>query len=140
MFLLSESAWTLAYVSLAMICVQAFGLDGAGMAFFGAYALHIVLNYWLTRRLSGFRWSAENIRAGGEFLALIGVAFGAFMVLPGRMALLVGIVLLGWSVVRSVRMLLKLVSLDRVPTAVVRLLMVLRLAPLPTSGSGSVPP
>jgi PST family polysaccharide transporter len=128
-FLLSESAWTLVYVSLAVVCVHSFGLDGAGMAFFGAYALHIMLNYWLVRRASRFRWSVENVRAAIWYLATIGLVFVAFQRLTGWLPLAVGMLALAWSLVRSSHTLLRLVSLDRVPRSLVRLLKVFRLAP-----------
>ena len=135
-FFLSEAAWTIAYVSLALIYVKLFGLDGAGMAFFGAYAFHVLLNYWLAHGLSGFRWSPENKRAGLVFLAVIGLVFGAFTLLPFWPAFAIGALATTWSSVHSVRVLLRLVSLEQVPRSVVRLLRWLRLAPGTASGVG----
>ena len=110
------------------------------MAFFGAYAVHIILNYWLANRLSGFRWSDENKREAVEYLAVIGIVFLGFLVLTGWPPLAIGLAAIVWSVVHSTRILVQLVSLDRLPHSVARLLRVLRLAPAEPQASGPVGP
>ena len=128
-FFLSETVWTISYVSLALIFVKLFGLDGAGMAFFGAYALYMPLIFWLVNGLSGFTWSAENKHTGLAFLAVLGLVFGAFALLPYWLAFGIGAMAATWSSVHSARALLRLVSFGQVPRVVVRLLKWLRLAP-----------
>src|SRR5882762_2446893 len=70
-----EAAWGIVSLGLAWICVTSFGLNGAGMAFFGSYIFHAFLIYPIVRWLSGFRWSAANKRTGLFFLSLIGLVF-----------------------------------------------------------------
>ena len=48
--------------------VTVFGLKGTGIAFFGLYAVYWIGIYLIVRRLSGFRWSAANLPAGGNCL------------------------------------------------------------------------
>ena len=59
-----------------------FGLNGAGIAFFGSYVFHGLLIYPIVRRLSGFRWSATNRQTGLLFLSLIAVVFCGFYLFP----------------------------------------------------------
>ena len=63
-FFSAELAWTVANVGFSWVCVNAFGLKGAGIAFFASYLFHWLLINPIVRRLSGFRWSAENSQTG----------------------------------------------------------------------------
>jgi PST family polysaccharide transporter len=82
LFFWAEVAWTVVAVALAWTCVRAFGVNGAGIAFFGSYIFHAFLTYPIVRRLSGFRWSAENRRTGLLFLSLIAMVFCGVFVMP----------------------------------------------------------
>ena len=44
-FFFTELAWTVVNVSLSWICVRFFGLNGAGIAFFGSYVFHGFMIY-----------------------------------------------------------------------------------------------
>lgn len=57
------------YTLLAWIGLKWFGLPGTGMAFLGLYVFHWTMMYFVVSRMSGFRWSPENVR-----LSLLGVA------------------------------------------------------------------
>src|SRR5262249_29907593 len=61
-FFWSELAWTLVYLGLAWVCISAYGLNGAGIAFFLSYIFHCFLIYGIVRRLSDFRWSTANMQ------------------------------------------------------------------------------
>lgn len=122
-FFWSELAWTAVYISLAWTCVRSFGAAGAGIAFFGSYVFHAFLIYAIVRRLSGFGWSPENQRTGLLFLALIALVFGGFYVLPFSLAVGLGIVAAVLSGAYSLRVLLELVSPERIPRFI-RLLLV----------------
>lgn len=128
-FLLSDVAWAMVYVALASICIQRFGVDGAGIAFFGSYIFHLLLTYPVVRRLSGFRWSSENEKTGLLSLSSIGLVFCGFYVLPFAWAVFVGTLAAILSFAYSVRALAKLIPIDRIPRAMVRLLATLRLLP-----------
>jgi PST family polysaccharide transporter len=117
-----ELAWGVVSLGLAWICVAFFGLNGAGIAFFGSYVFHVILVYPIVRRLSGFGWSSANIRTGLLFVSLIAVVFCGFYVLPVLWATTVGTLAAVLSSVYSIRVLIKLISLDEVPQPIRRLL------------------
>ena len=128
LFFLSEAAWTVVHVGLAWICVRSFGLDGAGIAFFGSYVFHCFLIYAIVRRLSGFRWSTENTKTGILSLFVVGVVFGGFSAIPPLLAMGLGTVAVAASSIYSLRVLLRLSSSDRIPTPLLRVLVWCRLA------------
>ena len=121
-FLFSEFVWAVFAMGLAWSCIRYFGVTGAGAAFFGSYILHWILTYPLVRHLSGFRWSAENVRTGSMFLPLIAVVFGGFYLVAFPLAVCIGILALSWSSIYSLRTLLKLTASEEVPPSVQRLL------------------
>jgi enterobacterial common antigen flippase len=122
-FFFSELAWTIVAVTLAWTCIRFFGLNGAGIAFFGSYVFHAFLTYPIARVLSGFRWSAANKHTGLFFLSLIGAVFSGFYILPLAGAIVVGALSLAGSGIYSIRVLSKLVSVGRLPRQVQRLAM-----------------
>ena len=126
LFFATELAWTVVHVGLAWACVQWFGLDGAGVAFFGSYIFHGFLVYPLVRRVSGFRLSAENRRTGLLFIALIALVSCACSLLPPLAATFVGSLALVVSATYSMRVLITLVPLQRIPQSIRRLLVLLR--------------
>jgi antigen flippase len=122
LFFWSELAWTVVYVALAWVCVTAFALNGAGIAFFSSYIFHVVMIYLIVRQLSGFRWSDTNIKVGLCFLSIIAFVFCSFYELSQVLAMMVGIVSLLASSAYSIRSLLNLVSLNLIPRPILRLL------------------
>lgn len=127
LFFWTDLAWTIVNVGLTWICVRSFGLKGAGIAFFGSYVFHGLMIYPIIRRLSGFRWSAANRQTGLLFLALITLVFCCFSVLPPLVATGAGALAMIVSGIYSVRVLLNLVSVDRIPRAILQLLVWVRL-------------
>ncbi len=81
-FFWTEVAATIVHVGLAWLLLGVVGLEGAGLAFVGLYAWHGVLIYFLVGRLSGFRWSTENLALGTIFAGLTGFAVLAVELLP----------------------------------------------------------
>jgi len=128
-FFAADLAWTVVSIVLAWYCVVSFGLRGAGIAFFLSYAFHGLMIYPIVRRLSGFRWSAANRKTGLLFLSLIALVFCGFQMLPPLLAIGVGVLAMILSSIYSVRVLLQLVSLDRIPRPMLRLLLWFHLAP-----------
>lgn len=122
LFFATETAWTLASLILAWICIGSLGLNGAGVAFFGSYVFYGLLLYPIVNRLSGFRWSAANKRMGLFFLLLVAVVFCGFYVLPFVWAACVGTLATLGSAVYSVRVLSTFVTWERIPSSVQRLL------------------
>lgn len=115
LFLAIEVAWTMVNVGLTWWFVKAYGADGAGMAFFGANVLHALAVYPIVRRLSGFRWSASNLKLAAQCFVLTTVTFTGFQVLAPMQATAVGLVTTLASAWISVRTLTALVSPDRLP-------------------------
>ena len=130
-FFFAELAWGIVSLGLAWICVKSFGLNGAGIAFFGSYVFHGLMIYPIVRWLSGFRWSPENRQTGLLFLGWIAAVFCGFFLLPLLWASVIGIMIGIISGAYSLRALLQLIPLNRIPVFVRRLLILLRLAPSP---------
>lgn len=135
-FFFSELCWAVVGVALAWVCLRAYGVNGAGIAFFGSYVFHLFLTYPIARWLTGFQWSFESKQKGLIFLILIGLVFGSFYVLPLVWAAGIGSLAVVASVFYSLRVLLTLVPLDRLPRPVRRLLVASGLCtPQPTRTS-----
>jgi O-antigen/teichoic acid export membrane protein len=122
----ADLVWTVVYVGLAWLCVGQFGLNGAGIAFFGSYAFHGLLIYPIVRRLSGFRWSAANRKTGIIFLCSIALVFCSLYLLPPLLAAVLGAIATALSGLYSLRRLLNLVSTDRIPQRIRQCLVWLR--------------
>jgi enterobacterial common antigen flippase len=118
----TELAWTVVNVGLSWLCLHYIGLKGTGIAFFGSYVFHGLMIYPVVRWLSGFRWSDANKRTGLFLLSLTAAVFCAFQALPTFWATVVGILAVMVSGVYSIRVLLTLVSHDRIPRPVLWLL------------------
>ncbi len=127
-FFWSELAWTVVYLCLAWVCINEFGLNGAGMAFFGAYAFHLLMVVVIARRLSGYRWSKETLTVCLFFVATLAIAHAGNYLLPALPAMILGTIVAGLSGVYSARTLLTLVPHDRIPRKIFRFLVWLRLA------------
>ena len=122
LFVAADLAWTLVNVALTWLCLGWFGLNGAGIAFFGSYAFHALMIYPMVRWLSGFRWSAANRRIGLLFLSSIAFVFCGFYALPPLLAIGVGALVTILSSVYALRVLVSLVHRDSIPRPILRLL------------------
>ena len=122
LFLFSEVAWAVVAAGLAWVCIKTYGLNGAGIAFFGSYIFHGLLTYPIARHLSGFSWSAANRRIGLFFLCLVGLLFGSFYFMPPLWVAGIGSVAAVVSGVYSVHMLTKLISFEQIPRPLRRLI------------------
>ena len=111
-FFAAELAWTVVAVALAWICLRAFGLNGAGIAFFGSYVFHVCLIYSIVHRLTNFRWSRATMQTALLFLSLIAIVFCGLYILPLRYATGAGVATVALAASYSLLMLFKLVSLD----------------------------
>lgn len=122
LFILSELSWTIVAVVLAWFCVKRYGLEGAGISFFGSYVFHGLVTYPIASYLTKFRWSTDNKRKGAIFLLLIGIVFGSFYVLPLAWASCMGALAAVASGVWSVRVLVKLILVEQIPPPLRRFL------------------
>lgn len=114
-FFWAELGWTVVHVGLAWVCIGQFGLNGAGIAFFGSYVFHVAIIYWMARQLSGFRWSLENATTAACFLSLFGLVFVGSSLLPVLPAAAMGGLVLIVTTAYSARALLALVSIEKIP-------------------------
>jgi len=81
-FFWTELAATVVHVGLAWLLLQTVGLIGAGIAFVGLYAWHGLLIYFIVRRMSGFRWTRENLALIGIFVGLAVLVLTAVELMP----------------------------------------------------------
>lgn len=121
-FFWSDFAWTVVYLGLAWMSMTWIGLNGTGVAFFGAYLFHVLLTYPIAHCLSGFRWSDENTKTGLIFVFLIAAVFCGFCVLPFLWAVSAGTLAATLGGIYSLRVLIRLASLERIPPPLLRLL------------------
>ena len=112
LFFWTEAAAAAVHSSLAWLFIARFGLNGAGAAFFGLNVWHGLLIYTIVRRLTGFHWSAENLRVAALFLPLVALTFLAVHCCPFWLATTVGITALLTSCLYSASILLDLLSAD----------------------------
>lgn len=124
-FFATELAWALVNVGLTWVCVKAFGLNGAGIAFFGSYVFHALMIYPIARALSGFCWSAATGKEGARFVLVIALSFAAFEILPSSGGFVIGILLIGGSGLHSVIALSNLLAAEQLPRPLRRLVGIL---------------
>src|SRR5262245_14408830 len=120
MFFGTDFAWTIVNVGLAWLCVGYFGLNGAGIAFFGSYIFHGLVVYLIVRVLSGFQLSATNRRISILFVCSIAFIFLCGYLLPPLWAAVLGTMVTALSGLYSLRRLLVLLSTDRIPQQIRR--------------------
>lgn len=116
-FFWTEVAANVLHVGLAWLLLQWIGLAGVGVAFAGLYVWHGLLIYFLVRKMSGFRWSAENYRLGLGFVGLtlaVLVAVEALPFWPGLAVGLMGTALASWY---SLSQLVRLMPQNWIPAA-----------------------
>ena len=114
-FFWTEVAATVVHVGLAWLLLGVMGLAGAGVAFVGLYVWHGLLIYFLVNRMSGFRWSRDNLALGAMFLGLTGMVLVAVEMLPfwpGLVVALAGTAFGSWF---SLALLIKLVPQKWLP-------------------------
>jgi enterobacterial common antigen flippase len=103
------------HVGLAWLLVGRFGAVGAGAAFFGLYVWHSTLIYVIVRRLSGFRWSRENVRIAPVFLGASVLVFLATQSLPVWQSTSLGALILVLLSLHSLRKIAPLVHQASLP-------------------------
>jgi antigen flippase len=117
-----EVAWAVASLILAWACINRFGLNGAGIAFFLSYVFHFFLIYPVVGRLSGFRWSRENSETSLFFFAALAIVFAGFHFLGRWTAIALGAVAFTLTTAYALRAFSKIIAVEDVPPLVRRLL------------------
>jgi PST family polysaccharide transporter len=98
---------------LSWVCLNSFGLNGAGIAFSAVRSRTHDLS--VVRRLSGFRWSSANRKTGLLCLTLVALVFCGFYILSPLFAVGLGILAVILISAYSIRILFNLVPSDRIP-------------------------
>ena len=114
-FFWTEVAATIVHAGLAWLLVAAFGLSGAGAAFFGLYVWHGLLIYWIVHRMTGFEWSPANRALGMVFVPLTLLVFLSSYVLAPWVALAFGLAAAVSTGVYSLKTLVALFQPDAFP-------------------------
>jgi enterobacterial common antigen flippase len=102
LFVGADLTWSVLCVALTWWFVNAFGLRGAGIAYFASYAIHLVVLYTMCRRLSGFRWAPSTRWAAIAFMAAASATHLGYLFLGRQGGLAVGVLFLVASSVVSV--------------------------------------
>ena len=129
LFVGCELAWGVVSLALAWVCIANYGLTGAGISFFGSYIFHGVMLYTIVGRLSGFRWSKDNLKTGALSLSIIALVFCGFYLLPLAFGVALGTIALLCSGVYSVRVITTFIPREQVPRRVAKLLALFGLTP-----------
>ena len=117
-FVATELAWVVANVSLALALIPRFGVDGAGMAFAGAYAVHAVLLLPIARWATGFAFTRENVLLMGAAAATVAAVCGGFLWLPALAATLAGAAVTAVATFACARAIVTLVAPERLPRVI----------------------
>ncbi len=127
-FFWTEVLCNVAYVGFIWLGILRFGLTGTGIAFFATYIVSLSVNYFIARRLSGFKWSPASWRLALLFVPLIAAVFIAQYTLSAWLAITLGGVATLATGVYSLKTLSALVPLERMPQLARRMVLFLRLA------------
>ena len=82
-----EAAWATFNVAATWLGLQIYGLEGSGIAFMLSYVLHALIIYPTVRAMTGFQWTADNLRTGSTFLLAGAALLVTQRVLPAWPAL-----------------------------------------------------
>lgn len=124
-----ELALAVINVAMAWICVRAFGLNGIGFAFFASSVLYGLILFPVANQLSGFKWSTANKLLGSALLSVISLTFAAFYVAPFYWATCLGVVIVVFCTIFSIRGIVRLVPWESIPAPVRKALVWLSLNP-----------
>ena len=92
LFFLSELLWSLVAIATTWVGIHQYGLDGAGIAFFGSYIFHVLISFMFASRLSGYYPSRKIRTVGSALFALVALTFCSFYFLSSVSALCIGII------------------------------------------------
>jgi enterobacterial common antigen flippase len=132
LFFWTEVLANAGYAAFVWVGVEAFGLQGTGIAFFALYLVHFSVVYLVVRQLTAFRWSAPNRQLALLFVPLVAVVFGGWYLPSSAAALMIGVAATLASGIYSLRTLCRLLPLERLPQAAQKIIRLLRLTPSAT--------
>lgn len=111
----AELAWTVVNVWLTWIFVSRAGATGAGFAFFVSYIFHALMLLPVARYLTGFRWSAENLRLALIYVGACTAMVAISSLLPAVYAVSLGSVLCAALTLQSAHRLASMSEVKSMP-------------------------
>lgn len=112
LYLLTDFLMNVIHVALVWAGMSYLGLNGAGVGFFGMCILYWAMIYGVARSLTGFTWSAANIRNALLIVPAVGVVFLSRFFLDEFPALILGAIISSAFALYSIRTLTHIVSPD----------------------------
>lgn len=91
-FLLTETCFHLAHISLVAAGIKCFGFEGIAIAFFATYLVYIFAVHTASNQLIGFSWSRKCKHGAMFMLPMIGITFLLSRNLPLWPASIAGII------------------------------------------------
>ena len=128
-FFWTEILTNIGYVALVWAGIKTFGLAGTGMAFFALYVINSIAVYEIVGRLTGFSWTTENRKLALVFVPLVGIVFGSWYFLSPIWAAVLGTALTIPAGYFSMKMLCRLIPVERLPKGARKIINLLGLAP-----------
>jgi PST family polysaccharide transporter len=128
-FFWTEVLGNAGYTAFVWLGMRTFGLNGTGIAFFALNVLHFGVVYFVVRRMTGFRWSAEARQLALVFVPLVATIFTVGCFRSPVWTALVGTIVLIPAGLYSVKTLCTLVPMERLPRAAQKVIRFLHLEP-----------
>lgn len=129
LFFWTEVAGSALQIGLVWLGVRHFGLIGTGVGFAGMYAVYLIGIRFIARSLSGFRWTAENVRIGTIYGTVVAALFVSPYFLPQTFVVIAGSAATLAMGIYSLKKLCRMLPLESFPRPIRRLLGRLRLLP-----------
>lgn len=136
--IISELAWGSIYLIFCVLGIQYFSLTGVGMAFFGSYAVHILINFIIVKKLSGFKFLTANLKLTLLFLAVMALVFYNFYAFNFVSAIAIGLFVTLLVSFYAVFEVLTLIPLDKIPNLGVKVLKLLRILDITRSSQNLI--
>jgi len=89
-FIYTEIVSNIVYIGLTCLGVYCFGLVGTAEAFVGLYVFYVCLMAIVAWKLTGFRWSRNNLLYGTTIFGTASVVFGVSFILSETMIAILG--------------------------------------------------
>ena len=107
------AAYTL-YVALAWVGLRWVGLPGTGMAFLGLYLFHWVVIFAVSRKISGFSLSTDNIRLFLFGVVALALTFWARMKMPEPWSTITGGLVALFASLYCFRLIIRLIGVPKI--------------------------
>lgn len=117
-FFMTESISNIVHILFMWVGLEIFGLTGTGIAFFCFYVFYSLFMYLVVHRISGFRWSEENLRLFAVLMPSITLSFLALWFFNQAVYIVFGSAILIFTAIFSYRNLMAVSGLQNFPSLV----------------------